>query len=208
MIHREQGRVAGVSTPTDRYATPVVVNAAGPLADEVGGLAGVDIPSRPYRRQVIVTEPPPDLPERFPLIVDLDSGWYVHRLGRSALLMGGTDKDLQPGLDATVDWEAFERVFQAAGKRAPLLAEAKVLRAYAGVRDLTPDYHGILCKAHDAPGFYVACGFSGHGFMHAPAIGLLMTELIVDGRAVSMELGPLSLERFRSGALVTEANMF
>ena len=122
--------------------------------------------------------------------------------------MGGTDKDLHPGLDATVDWEAFEPVFQAAGKRAPLLAEAKVLRAYAGVRDLTPDYHGILCRAPAAPGFYVACGFSGHGFMHAPAIGLLMAELILDGRAESMEIGPLSLDRFKSGAFVTEANMF
>jgi len=207
-IQREQGSVTGVSTPTDRYAAPVVVNAAGPYADQVGVLAGVNVPSRPYRRQVIVTEPPPDLPERFPLIVDLDSGWYVHRLGRSALLMGGTDKDLHPGLDATVDWEAFEPVFQAAGKRAPLLAGAKVLRAYAGVRDLTPDYHGILCQAPAAPGFYVACGFSGHGFMHAPAIGLLMAELILDGRAESMEIGPLSLDRFKSGAFVTEANMF
>jgi len=207
-IHRERGSVNGVSTPADGYAAPVVVNAAGPFADRVGVLAGVDLPSRPYRRQVIVTEPPPDLPERFPLIVDLDSGWYVHRLGRSALLMGGTDKDLHPGLDATLDWEAFEPVFKAAGKRAPPLAGARILRAYAGVRDLTQDYHGILCEAPEARGFYVACGFSGHGFMHAPAIGLLMAELILDGRATSMEIGLLSLDRFGSGALATEASMF
>ena len=51
------------------------------------------------------------------------------------------------------------------------------MRAYAGVRDLTPDYHGILGPAAQAPGFHVACGFSGHGFMHSPAIGILMTEI-------------------------------
>jgi sarcosine oxidase subunit beta len=76
------------------------------------------------------------------------------------------------------------------------------------VRDLTPDYHGIICEAREAPGFYIACGFSGHGFMHSPAIGLLMAELILDGRARSMDIAALSLERFKAGAVSTEANMF
>lgn len=205
---RDKDRVGGVATARERYWAPVVVNAAGPSADQVGALAGVEIPSRPYRRQVLVTEPLPTFPEVFPLIVDLDTGWYVHRQGKSAVLMGGTDKDSAPGMDATVDWDAFDLVFGAARKRVPPLAEAKVMRAYAGVRDLTPDYHGILGEAHELPGFYVACGFSGHGFMHAPAIGLLMAELILDGRATSMDLRPLSLERFKSGPLQAEANMF
>ena len=165
-------------------------------------------PPKPYRRQVMVTDPLPDFPDVFPLIVDLDTGWYVHRQGKSAVLMGGTDKDQHPGYDTTLDWEAFDLVFKDAGKRVPPLAEAKVMRAYAGVRDLTPDYHGILCEARGSPGFYIACGFSGHGFMHSPAIGLLMAELILDGRATSMDIAALSLERFKAGAVGTEANMF
>ncbi|MBI2153161.1 MAG: FAD-binding oxidoreductase [Candidatus Rokubacteria bacterium] len=207
-VSREGERVVGVETPRDRYRAPVVVNAAGPYADRVGALVGVAIPSKPYRRQVLVTDPLPDFPEVFPLIVDLDTGWYVHRQGKSAVLMGGTDKDEHPGYDTTVDWEAFDLVFKAAGKRVPPLADAKVMRAYAGVRDLTPDYHGILCAARDPQGFYIACGFSGHGFMHSPAIGLLMAELILDGRATSMDIGGLSLERFKAGTVSTEANMF
>jgi sarcosine oxidase subunit beta len=207
-VTRERGRVIGVETPRDRYRAPMVVDAAGPYADQVGALAGIVIPSKPYRRQVMVTDPLPDFPDVFPLIVDLDTGWYVHRQGKSAVLMGGTDKDERPGYDTTVDWEAFDLVFKAAGRRVPPLAEAKVMRAYAGVRDLTPDYHGILCEAREAPGFYVACGFSGHGFMHAPAIGLLMAELILDGRATSLDIGPLSLDRFTHGALNIEASMF
>ncbi len=207
-VARERERVVGVETLRDRYRAPVVVNAAGPYGDQVGALAGVAIPSKPYRRQVMVTDPLPDFPEIFPLIVDLDTGWYVHRQGKSAVLMGGTDKDQHPGYDTTVDWEAFDLVFKAAGKRVPPLVEAKVMRAYAGVRDLTPDYHGILCEAREAPGFYIACGFSGHGFMHSPAIGLLMAELILDGRAASMEISALSLDRFASGAVSTEASMF
>jgi len=207
-IERDGDRVTGVRTPGEIFTAPVVVNCAGPYADQVGVLAGVEIPSKPYRRQVMVTDPLPILPEVFPLIVDLDTGFYVHRQGRSAVLMGGTDKDIKPGLDMTVDWEAFDAVFKAAARRVPPLAEAKVMRAYAGVRDLTPDYHGILGPARQAPGFYVACGFSGHGFMHAPAIGILMSEIVLDGRAGSMDIGALSLDRFGAGRLRAEANMF
>lgn len=202
------GRVTGVRTPDGEIAAPAVIDCAGPHADEIGALAGIDIPSKPFRRQVMVTEPLPDFPGVFPLIVDLDTGWYVHRQGRSAVLMGGTDKSTHPGHDTTVDWSAFAAVFEAAGRRVPPLAEARVMRAYAGVRDLTPDYHGILGQAPELAGFYVACGFSGHGFMHAPAIGRLMAELVLDGRASSMDVAPLALARFRRGGLVAEANIF
>jgi len=201
-------RVTGVRTRRGDWSAPIVVDCAGPYADQIGSMAGVDIPSKPYRRQVMVTEPLPLLPAVFPLIVDLDTGFYVHRQGLSAVLMGGTDKDIKPGLDTTVDWDAFDAVFRAAALRVPPLAEAQVMRAYAGVRDLTPDYHGILGPAAQAPGFHVACGFSGHGFMHSPAIGILMTEILLDGRATSMDIGALSLDRFAAGRLRAEANMF
>lgn len=201
------GRVTGVTTPRGAVEAPVVVNCAGPHGDEVGAMAGVAIPSRPYRRQVLVAERVGALPEVFPLTVDLDTGWYVHSQ-RSAVLMGGTDKDRHPGHDTTVDWSAFGAVLDAAARRVPPLAEARVMRAYAGVRDLTPDYHGILCEAPEVRGFYVACGFSGHGFMHSPAIGRLVAELIVDGRAASMDVAALDLRRFSRGAATAEATMF
>ncbi|MDP2628128.1 MAG: FAD-binding oxidoreductase, partial [Candidatus Rokubacteria bacterium] len=205
---RDGERVVGARTAQGDFHAPVVINCAGPYADQVGALAGVEIPSRPYRRQVLVTDPLPILPDVFPLIVDLDTGFYVHRQGKSAVLMGGTDKDIKPGLDTSVDWEAFGAVFQAAAKRVPPLADAKVMRAYAGVRDLTPDYHGIRGPARTAPGFHVACGFSGHGFMHAPAIGLLMAEIVLDGRTSSMDIDALALDRFGAGTTRAEANMF
>ncbi len=205
---RQGDRVSGVQTPHGEWSAPLVIDCAGPYADQVGAMADVAIPSRPYRRQVMVTEPLPVLPEVFPLIVDLDTGFYVHRQGRSAVLMGGTDKDIKPGLDTEVDWDAFDAVFRAAAVRVPPLADAQVMRAYAGVRDLTPDYHGILGPATAAPGLHMACGFSGHGFMHAPAIGILMSEILLDGRASSMDIAALSLDRFAAGRLRAEANMF
>ncbi len=205
-VQASGGRVSGVRTPGETISAPVVVNCAGPRADEVGAMVGVEVPSKPYRRQVMVAERMAGFPDVFPLTVDLDTGWYVHSQ-RSALLMGGTDKDQHPGHDTTLDWNAFSLVLEAAGKRVPPLAEARVMRAYAGVRDLTPDYHGILCES-EVRGFYLACGFSGHGFMHSPAIGTLMAELIGDGRATSMDIDALSLTRFARGAAATEATMF
>jgi sarcosine oxidase subunit beta len=207
-VVKSADRVTGVRTPQGEWSAPIVVDCAGPYADQIGEMAGVSIPSKPYRRQVMVTEPLPSLPPVFALIVDLDTGFYVHHQGLSAVLMGGTDKDIKPGLDTEVDWDAFDAVFRAAAIRVPPLAEARVMRAYAGVRDLTPDYHGILGPAARAPGLHVACGFSGHGFMHAPAIGILMTEILLDGRASSMDVGALSLDRFAAGKLRAEANMF
>ena len=205
-IETSGGGVSGVRTSAETISAPIVVDCAGPHADDVAAMAGVEVPSKPYRRQVMVAERMAGFPEVFPLIVDLDTGWYVHSQ-RSALLMGGTDKDQHPGHDTTVDWSAFSLVLEAAGKRVPPLAEARVMRAYAGVRDLTPDYHGILCES-DVRGFYLACGFSGHGFMHSPAIGILMAELIVDGRAISMDIDALSLRRFARGTAAAEATMF
>jgi glycine/D-amino acid oxidase-like deaminating enzyme len=200
------GHVTGVRTPAGAFSAPIVIDCAGPRADEVAALAGIDVPSKPFRRQVMVTERVAGFPDVFPLVVDQDTGWYVHSQ-RSALLMGGTDKDQHPGHDTTVDWAAFSLVFEAAARRVPPLADARVMRAYAGVRDLTPDFHGILCET-DLRGFHLACGFSGHGFMHSPAIGILMAELVLDGRAASMDIAPLALSRFARGAARAEATMF
>lgn len=207
-VLRAGERVTGVVTPLGRYEAERVLVAAGPYSAEVGALAGVDIPCRPFRRQVLVVEPLPELPDEFPLTVDGDTGWYVHRQGRSAVLLGGTEKDTHPGTDTEVDWAAFEGVMRAAALRVPILERARVMRAYAGTRELSPDYSGIIGPVSQAPGLWVACGFSGHGFMHAPAIGLLMAELLLDGVATSLDATPLLYERFRRGEVRVEANIF
>jgi len=185
-----------------------VLVAAGPYSADVGALAGVEIPCRPFRRQVLVVEPLPELPDEFPLTVDGDTEWYVHRQGRSAVLLGGTDKNSHPGTDTEVDWPAFEAVMRAASHRVPILERAPVMRAYAGTRELSPDYSGIIGPVPQAPGLWVACGFSGHGFMHAPAIGIVMAELLLDGVASTLDATPLLYERFLRGNIRVEANIF
>lgn len=173
----------------------------------MGRLAGVHVPVQPYRRTVFVARPLPELERRqqaagrpLPLTVDLDTGWYVHRDRSGHLLLGGTDRTLYPGFDTAVDWADLQRVLAAAVQRMPLLAEAQVMRGYAGLREITPDFHCILGPAPGLANFYLCCGFSGHGFMHAPAAGILMAELLLDGRARSLDIAPLLLDRFQAGA--------
>jgi sarcosine oxidase subunit beta len=184
------GKVTGLTTSRGVYAGPAVVNAAGPRAREIAAMVGVELPVAPYRRQVFVMTPVP---------VDLDTGWYVHQDPAGALYTGGTDKDSRPGLEEVVDWEGLDVVARAALVRVPAMAGARLVRGYAGIRSLTPDHHAVLGPVPAPEGFYLANGFSGHGFMHAPAVGQLLAEIILDGTARSLDVTPLSLGRFALG---------
>ncbi len=204
---REGGRITGARTDGGDFAAPVVVIAAGPYSAQVAAMAGLEIPARPYRRQVSVAEPIRELDREIPLTIDLDTGFYIHRMGRSDLLLGGTDKDTRPGFNLDIDWPGVERVLAAGMRRIPALEHAEVRRTYVGLRTLTPDHHPILGRVEGCEGLVLACGDSGHGFMHAPAIGLLAGEEILDGRAASLDLAPFRLDRFARGVRI-EANVF
>ncbi len=206
-LRRTGARVSGVETRGGGLDAGTVVIAAGPSSASVARWAGLDVPAEPYRRQVSVVAPIPALDVEMPLITDADTGFYLHRTGHGDLLLGGTDRDTRPGVGSDVDWDGVERVLSAGARRIPRLAEARVRRSYSGVRALTPDYHPILGRVPAVDGLVLACGDNGKGFMHAPAIGLLLSELIVDGRAVSLDLHPFRLDRF-AAPVRREANFF
>jgi sarcosine oxidase subunit beta len=196
----DAGRIAAVQTNQGAIASDMVVNAAGPWAAAVGQLAGVAIPMQPYKRSVFVAKPLPEFSQVMPLTVDMDSGFYVHRDNRSGqLLLGGTDKVSEPGFSTAIDFGGLERVVAAGVQRFPTLERAEVFRSYAGLREITPDFHAIIDRAPGLSNFYLVCGFSGHGFMHAPAAGILTAELMLKGRAESLDIAPLRFDRFQSG---------
>lgn len=200
--------VTAVRTTKDTYATEVVVDAAGPRVAEVAKLVGLDVPARPFNRQVFVVAPIPAMPTSAPLVIDLSSGWYIHQDAGGTILMGGTDKDSRPGIEPTVDWDAFDRVAEAATRRVPSLAPRMELRsAYSGIRTLTPDHHAILGRT-PIDGFILASNCNGHGFMHAPAVGRLVAQEILDGEARDLDLAPLRLARFADDRAHAEALMF
>jgi len=205
-IRTEGGRVQGVVTNHGEVTTPVVVNAAGPWVGEVGGMAGVDIPVVPVRRQIIVTGPIPQVPPDFPFTIDFALSLYFHREG-PGLLTGMSNPDQPVSFDQAVDeeWELVH--LEAAMKRLPILEQAGLASRWAGLYENSPDAHPILGQISEVEGFYCIGGFSGHGFQHGPACGLLLAEEILDGAAHTLDITPLDIDRFKEGREIIEYNV-
>jgi sarcosine oxidase subunit beta len=204
-ITRERDRVTAVRTGKGEIACATVVNAAGAWGADVGRLAGIDLPIRPLRRQIFVTDPVPGLDRDFPLTVEFASSLYFHRES-GGVLMGMADPTDGPGFDASVNWDFLPTLVERALYRLPILERAKVKTGWAGFYEDTPDKHPIIGGVPGLAGFLCAAGFSGHGIMHAPAAGEAIAELIVDGRT-SLDVTPLAYDRFRRGDLIKEHNV-
>lgn len=202
-ITMDNHRISGVTTNRGVVSTPVVVNAAGPWAAGIGEMAGIDLPVVPVRRQIAVTTPIPQIPSDFPFIIDFAQSLYFHREG-PGILTGMSNADEPAGFDQSVDetWESIH--LESAMRRLPVLAEAGVTSRWAGLYEVTPDAHPILGRVPEVEGFLVICGFSGHGFQHGPACGLLMAEEILDGRAHTLDISSLDLARFDEGRSINE----
>lgn len=198
-------RVRGVRVGGQRVACDTIVDAAGAWAAQVAALAGVAIPITPHRRTIFVTEPFDGLPARFPMVIDFATGFYFHRES-GGILMGMPPREEVDGFREDVDWDVLPAVVERALYRVPALERARIKTAWAGLYEDTPDAHPIVGEVGAPTGFIAACGFSGHGVMHAPAVGRLIAELIA-GAPTSLDLSPLALGRFRDGRAVREHNV-
>jgi sarcosine oxidase subunit beta len=177
----------------------MVLNAAGPWAGKIGELAGVEIPVHPHPRQAFSVTPVDELGDLFPFVIDLGTGVYVHQEPAS-IVLGGGDRARPASFEATIDWSRFEHVVESAVRRVPALEEARSLNGWCGLREMTPDDHAILGPVAALPGMWCATGFSGHGFMHAPAAGRIMAAWMLSGQPpADVDPAPFALDRFASG---------
>ena len=199
------GRVQGVRTSGGDVATRMVVNCAGAWSSSIGRMAGLEIPVLPYRRHIAVTGPFPAVPRTNPMTVDFRTSLYFHPEG-DGVLIGMSDREEPPSYATDVSWDFLEKTFEQAALRAPALAGAGVKTAWAGLYETTPDHQAILGPVPELEGFWCACGFSGHGFMQAPAAALLLTQLLLDQRA-EIDISPFAFTRFAKGSLVKERNV-
>ncbi|MBP6016396.1 MAG: FAD-binding oxidoreductase [Candidatus Promineofilum sp.] len=202
----ENGRITAVVTPLGRVTCETVVNAAGPWAALVGDMAGVSLPITPVRRQMLTTTPLPDLARDFPFVIDFARSLYFHREGEG-LLTGMSNPHQTPGFDESVDAEWEQTHLEAAIERLPLLAHAGLQGHWAGLYEVTPDAHPIIGPIPGLDNFVVVAGYSGHGFMHGPIAGLLVSEIILDGRAHTLDITELGYERFDKGQRNHEYNV-
>jgi sarcosine oxidase subunit beta len=200
-ILRDADRVAGVETSRGGIQARIVVNAAGPQGGLVGAMAGVSIPVMPFRRQIFTTGPLPEFHQGPPLTIDYHRNWYFRGEMGGCLFSG--PRDSESTFNTNVDWEHLAESVATAVARVPILEKAEIKRGWAGSYDISPDNNAILGAVAELTGFYVATGHSGHGFMHGPATGKVMAELILSGRT-SIDISPFALDRFRTGKTVHE----
>ena len=199
-------QVATVVTDAGAIRAGTVICAAGAWSGEVGEMAGIRLPVTPLRRQVIFTEPIPDLAPVVPFTIDFASTFYFHREG-PGLLLGMSDPIQEPGfhLDYSPDW--LPRLGAAIGRRAPRLLDVGLTSGWAGLYEDTPDHNALIGRGHSPSNFLYATGFSGHGFLQAPAVGEIIRDLYLD-RAPFIDVSPLSAQRFTGdGTLRPESHI-
>ncbi|UCC39430.1 MAG: FAD-binding oxidoreductase [Candidatus Aminicenantes bacterium] len=193
-IRVEESRVKGIETTKGPISTPIVINVAGPWGGEVARMAGLEFPVKPYRRQVFMTKAFKDIPKPVPMIIDFDALYYLRGEG-PGILTGMSDPDEPPSFNTNVDWNFLEKVIEKAVHRAPILEKAKILKGWGGLYTITPDENPIIEAIPQVEGFFCAIGFSGHGFQHGPAVGRILSELILDGHT-DFDLIPFVHNRF------------
>jgi sarcosine oxidase subunit beta len=203
------GSIATVRTARSAFATGSVVNAAGAWAARVAALAGFELPVSPLCRQVAVTAPTEALPAEMPMTLYAGDGFHLRvRDGRVLLLLptpNATDDPFAIRLEPA--W--IDEVTQVARARVPCLASVEIDRGacWAGLYEMSPDGRAILGASTAVPNFHFANGSSGHGVMHAPALGQLLAEIIVDGSARSLDVRPLHPDRFARGTAGRNADL-
>jgi sarcosine oxidase subunit beta len=202
---QDHNGIAKVETTNGSVATRKVINCAGPWAAEVASIVGMELPVQPLRRMLVPSEPFDEFPHTAPMIVDMSNGFHFRPEARGFLL-AWNDPEETPGFKTDFDVAFVEKILTRAADRVPCFANLPVnpKRAWAGLYEMTPDHHPILGEAPTLPGFYLANGFSGHGVMHAPATGKILSDLILNGSTDLIDASLLSLTRFAEGRMIHE----
>nr|MBA2537882.1 FAD-binding oxidoreductase [Actinomycetota bacterium] len=197
---RELGVAVHERTRVEDVERDVVVIACGAYSADVGKSYDVELPVRPLCRQLIETSRVAGLPDGLPMVLEAESGFHFRRRG-DRLVLAMVDPVPRWGFDEAVDESLFADRLARLAYRYPAAEQATVASAWAGLYDMTPDAHPVIGRVAD--GVYAACGFSGHGFMQAPAVGRALAEEILEGES-SFDLSPYRLERFAENAVFPE----
>ncbi|MGJ7439974.1 NAD(P)/FAD-dependent oxidoreductase [Aquipuribacter sp. MA13-6] len=200
------GHVTGVATERGTVTTGAVVCCAGAWSRQLGATAGVHLPVAPVRRQIGFTGPfrrPPGT-GRMPFTIDFASTFYVHDAGTGAdadLLLGIADPAQPVGFDRGYDESWLPLLREAARACVPALADLPITRGWAGLYEMTPDHNALIGESTQVSRFLYATGFSGHGFLQAPAVGEVVRDLLA-GRPPATDVTGFSADRFAAAPVV------
>ena len=211
---RDRDRVTGVRTAKGEIAAERVLLATGCWTAALAATAGVAVPIWPYRRSIMESGPVPSL-AGIPVVIEWESGFHFRpKEGRQRFAMPNltTDGTIEKGpgappgsfdaleyapLDVPLSLEPWVKA--RAARRHPAFDDLEIAARWSCYYEMTPDDHPIVGRIPGVDGLYVAAGFSGHGFMHSPATAQLVVEEMLDGKARTLDISDLSIERFRTG---------
>src|SRR6266567_2935431 len=204
-IQQDVHGISGVETSRGLVSARKVVNCAGAWAASIAKMVGVDLPVAPLRRMLVPTEPFDQFPHSAPMIIDMSNGLHFRPEGMGFLL-AWNDSEETPGYKTDVDPNFIEKILTRAADRVPVFENLAVnpKRAWAGLYEMTPDHHPILGPVPEVSGFFLANGFSGHGVMHAPATGKILSDLILRGETDLVDVSLLDLARFAERRMIEE----
>jgi len=197
--------VQGYASASRNLGVEILVETEVTGIKTIAKMAGASLPVEPVRRQIVTTAALDFVGPDFPMVVDVKSGLYFHREA-PGLLLGWADSSVEPGFDESVDPDYTDNIIMKALDRIPVLETAGVSNSWAGLYEITPDHHAIIGPSREIKGLFYINGFSGHGLMHAPAAGLVAAESIC-GKETTVDISPLSEERFEKGAVSEETNV-
>ncbi len=194
-IVKENGKITQVITNKRKVETSKVVNAAGGYSYEVGQLAGVDIPVYSENHEILVTEPIEKI--QGPMVISFSMNIYCQQVPHGSFIMGRSNPDVEKNHDINSTHQFLDEMTKTATTLLPPLKELRVIRQWGGSYNCSPDRQPIIGDTDQQEGFYLACGFSGHGFMFAPMTGLLLSELIL-GEKTTIDMEDLHIDRFKN----------
>jgi sarcosine oxidase subunit beta len=203
-IETENHKIVAINTDKGKVLTPMVVNAAGGYSGIIGKMVGVDIPVYSQRHQILITEPIDPLFR--PMLLSFSRNFYGQQTPHGSIIMGFGDPNERKDGDIGSSWQFAQQMAQKMTAVLPLLKEVSMVRQWAGLYNMSPDAQPILGEHPQIEGFYMAIGFSGHGFMLAPITSKLIAELILK-RKTSLPIDKLDIGRFERGELIIEPSV-
>ena len=198
------GKVIAVETNQGEFSAPVIVNAAGAWANQINKMVGLDLSYDTWRHDTMFVTRPAQIGVSHPTVIDFSKEMYFRPEGELTLvgLEDGNPLGESPDSDTDHAQKGFvERAIDRICQRVPMMERGGLHSAHGGYDGITPDQHPVLGAA-GPDGFYLDCGHSGTGFKTSPAVGLCMSELILDGVSKTVDISALAPSRFAEGKLI------
>jgi glycine/D-amino acid oxidase-like deaminating enzyme len=202
------GRISGVRTAAGEVRAPAVVVCAGLWAGRLLDPLGVEVPVTPTRHQMCFFRRPPEF-GLHPAVLDRPHGTYMRPETGNLTIHGIStyQEVVDPDqYNEGADPAEVMRNAELIAHRFPVMEHGLSMGGYSGVYDVTPDHEPVLGPIPEYRGLHADFGWSGHGFKHSPAVGDIMAEVVLGGRAAGWDLEPFRWSRFREGDLLPSAS--